>query len=906
MPHNTHNNKPLVLVDGSAYLFRAYHALPPLVTTKGEPTGAIYGVVSMLRKLLVDIDPTYIAVVFDTKEPTFRDELYPEYKAHRKETPPDLIQQFPVLVEVVKAMGLPVLQVPGVEADDVIGTLTVTASQEGWSTLVSTSDKDLAQLVNQQVTLINTMTDTLLDEQGVVKKFGVAPNQIIDYLTLMGDTSDNVPGIPKVGPKTAAKWLADYKTLDNIIAHAHEISGKVGESLRDNLEQIPLSRELVTIKLDVNLDQHIIGSHLTGLQRQEPDNTALLKFYEHLEFKRWLAELSTEKEVEKKPLDNIQHDYVAILEEHQLKDWIKKLTAVDIFAVDTETTGLDPFTAELVGISMAIDAEAVYIPLTHDYLGAPKQLDLHAVLNELKPILEDPHYKKISHNLKFDWAIFSRYGIDISHTQFDTMIESYVYNSVAGRHNMDSVAARYLNKKTITFEEVAGKGAKQITFNQVDLEQATPYAAEDADVTLKLHQFLWPEIQKNTDLKRVFEEIEIPLVMVLARMEQHGVLIDAVLLKQQSIELTKSIHELEKIIYELAGTEFNIASPKQLQEILFTKLKLPVSSKTPTGQPSTGEAVLQELALEYPLPSHILDYRSLTKLKSTYTDSLPQQIHGQTGRVHTSYQQVVTATGRLSSTEPNLQNIPIRTQEGRRIRQAFIAPTKHKIVAADYSQIELRIMAHLSADKGLCNAFSQGLDIHQATAAEVFGMSLEKVTADQRRNAKAINFGLIYGMSAFGLSKQISTDRHTAQEYMDHYFQRYPSVKTYMEETRKLAAQQGYVSTLFGRRLYLPEINSKNHLRKMASERAAINAPMQGTAADIIKIAMINIDAWLQQHPEFGHMIMQVHDELVFEIADHLVDEFIPKLQELMEGAAELRVPLLVGIGVGNNWDEAH
>lgn len=897
--------KPFVLVDGSAYLFRAFHALPPLTSSKGEPTGAIFGVVSMLRKLLADIDPTYIAVVFDTKEPTFRDKLYPAYKAHRKETPAELSAQFPVLVEIIQAMGLPVLQIPGVEADDVIGTLAVEAEKEGWHILISTSDKDLAQLVNSHVTLINTMTNTLLDEEGVVGKFGVKPQQIIDYLTLIGDTSDNIPGVPKVGPKTAAKWLSDYKTLDNLILHAQEIPGKVGEYLRESLAQIPLARELVTIKLDVSLPLHVTDLTKKDIQKEE-----LIKHFSHLEFKKWLEELISEKSIIK-PSTNVTHaitqiNYKLILQESELQEWIQKLTHAKLFSVDTETTGLDPFTAELVGVSMAIEDEAVYIPLAHNYLGAPRQLNLTHVLQALKPVLEDASYQKVSHNLKFDWAILHKYGVNISNTSFDTMMESYVYNSTAGRHDMDSLAARYLQHQTVTFEEIAGKGAKQLTFNQIDLAQAAPYAAEDAEVTLKLHHYLWAQLTQDASLMRVFTEIEMPMIMVLARMEQHGVLVDAELLKQQSKELTQSIQELETTIYAMAGEEFNIGSPKQLQEILFNKLKLPISSKTPTGQPSTAESVLQELALEYPLPAQILHYRSLTKLKSTYTDRLPAQINGVTGRIHTSYHQAVTATGRLSSTEPNLQNIPIRSAEGRRIRQAFIAPAGYKIVAADYSQIELRIMAHLSNDPGLCTAFAQGLDIHRATAAEVLNIPLDAVTDLQRRNAKAINFGLIYGMSAFGLAKQIGTDRETAQEYMNHYFQRYPAVKTYMENTRKQAAQQGYVSTLFGRRLYLPEINSKNHLRKMASERAAINAPMQGTAADIIKLAMIQVDAWLQQHADMGHMIMQVHDELVFEVKENYIEEFIPKVQEIMTQAASLRVPLLVGIGIGNNWDEAH
>jgi len=903
MPKESVKNKTFVLVDGSAYLFRAFHALPPLTNSRGEPTGAVYGVIAMLKKLLADMKPAYIAVVFDTKEPTFRHEMYKEYKANRTETPPELIEQFPALIKVIKAMGLPVLQIPGVEADDVIGTLAIMAKQEGWNTIVSTSDKDFAQLVNKGVKLINTMTDVVLDEKGVMEKFGVKPNQIIDYLALIGDTSDNVPGIPKVGPKTAAKWLAEYGTLDNIIKNADKITGKVGESLRENINILPLSKQLVTIKLDVPLSVHV-----TDLQQEAPNQAELMKLYQHLEFRKWLAELSGETTEKTKPEKKQQEapTHTTIFDKTLFSEWLEKLKKSGIFAVDTETTSLNPLEAELVGISLAIPGESAYIPFTHDYLGVPPQLDRDWALLQLKPLLEDKKLIKVAQNIKYDWSILIKYGIDLSRLQFDTMLESYVYNSTATRHAMDNMAEFYLHKKPISYAEVAGKGAKQLSFNQIDINVAAEYAAEDADITLQLHRFLWPEIESIAGLKKVFTEIEMPLAMVLARMEQRGVLIDADLLKKQSKELAKTIQQLETDIYKMAGTEFNISSPKQLQEVLFTKLKLPSTSKTPTGQPSTAESVLQELALEYPIPAAILQYRSLTKLKSTYTDSLPEQIDPLTGRVHTSYHQAVTATGRLSSSDPNLQNIPIRTPEGRRIRQAFIAPPGYKIIAADYSQIELRIMAHLSGDKGLCNAFAQGLDIHRATAAEVFDVRLDKVSDEQRRNAKAINFGLIYGMSAFGLSKQIGTDRNIAQEYISHYFQRYPGVKEYMENTRKQAARQGYVSTLFGRRLYLPEINSKNHMSKMAAERTAINAPMQGTAADIIKRAMITMDNWLQQHPEIGHMVMQVHDELIFEIAENQIDTFIPKLTEIMTGAAEMHVPLVIGIGIGNNWDEAH
>jgi DNA polymerase-1 len=903
MQNDNVKNHTFVLVDGSAYLFRAFHALPPLTSSKGEPTGAVYGVVAMLKKLMVEMNPHYIAVVFDTKEPTFRHEMYKEYKANRTETPPELIGQFPILINVIKAMGLPVLQIVGVEADDVIGTLAVMAKKEGWDTIVSTSDKDLAQLVNNGVKLINTMTDTVLDEKGVMEKFGVKPDQIIDYLALMGDTSDNVPGIPKVGPKTAAKWLAEYGTLDNVIKNADKIAGKVGESLRENLHILSLSKELVTIKLDVPLSMHV-----TDLHKKPADNAELSNLYQHLEFKKWLAELSNVMP-EAKPQEKTSEkkfSYTTILDKKTLTEWTEKLKIAGTFAVDTETTSLNPNEAELVGIALAIHNEAAYIPLAHNYLGAPEQLELKWVLDQLKPILEDKKLIKVAQNVKYDWSILIKYGIDLSSLQFDTMLESYVYNSVASRHDMDSLAQFYLHKKTITYEEVAGKGAKQIGFEQVAIDVAAEYAAEDTEITLQLHEFLWPELKSMQGPQEVFTEIEMPLAMVLARMEQRGVLIDADLLKKQSQELAIKIQQLEKDIFKTAGTEFNISSPKQLQEVLFEKLKLPSTTKTPTGQPSTAEAVLQELALEYPLPAEILQYRSLSKLKSTYTDSLPEQIDPLTGRVHTSYHQAVTATGRLSSSDPNLQNIPIRTEEGRRIRQAFIAPKGYKVVAADYSQIELRIMAHLSNDPGLCKAFAQGLDIHRATAAEVFGVTLEKVTDEQRRHAKAINFGLIYGMSAFGLSKQIGTGREIAQEYIKNYFLRYPGVQGYMEKTRKEAASNGYVSTLFGRRLYLPEINSKNHLRKMAAERTAINAPMQGTAADIIKRAMITMHDWLDQHPEVGHMVMQVHDELVFEVDEKQIDFFMPKLHEIMTNAAEMRVPLVIGVGIGKNWDEAH
>jgi DNA polymerase-1 len=906
----------LVLVDGSSYLYRAFHALPELTNSRGEQTGAIYGVINMLNALLNDTRPDYIAVVFDAKGPTFRDDLFAKYKAHRPPMPAELRQQIEPLHELVKALGLPCLVIPGVEADDVIGTLATQARKAGLDTLISTGDKDMAQLVDDSVTLINTMSGTRLDTQGVSDKFGVTPAQIIDYLTLIGDTSDNIPGIPGVGPKTAVKWLQTYGDLDAIVAHADQITGKIGEKLRAHLEQLPLSRQLATIKCDVTLE--LVPQQLL---RQTPDRDKLIELYQQLEFKRWLAAIldtgqappntvtseSSLSEPEMPDRSVPATEYHTIVDEAKLEKWLARLKAADLFAFDTETTSLDYMEARIVGLSFAINAgEAAYVPLAHDYPGAPIQLPRDKVLARMKPLLEDPHQAKVGQNLKYDRNVLLNHGIELKGIRHDTMLESYILNSTASRHDMDSLALKYLGLSTIHFEDIAGKGAKQLCFNQIPIEQAAPYAAEDADVTLQLHQALWPQIQAQSGLQRVLDDIEIPLVTVLSTIERDGVLVDAQMLKQQSQELSKGLVEIEHQAYTLAGGNFNLNSPKQIQEILFERLGLPITQKTPKGQPSTGESVLQELALDYPLPQLILDYRGLSKLKSTYTDRLPEQISPHSGRVHTSYHQAVAATGRLSSSNPNLQNIPIRSPEGRRIRQAFIAPPGYSIVAADYSQIELRILAHLCSDEGLVSAFRKGQDIHSATAAEIFSIKPEAVTTEQRRDAKAINFGLIYGMSAYGLARQLGIDRGAAQEYMKRYFQRFPQVEAFMEQTRETARQQGYVETVFGRRLYLPEINSRNGQRRQYAERAAINAPMQGTAADIIKIAMLNTFSWLQTQSIDGRMVMQVHDELVFEVNSNIVSEFTEQLRSCMTSAAELAVPLLVDIGVGANWDEAH
>ena len=899
------SDSKLVLVDGSSYLYRAYHALPKLTSSRGEPTGAVHGVLNMILKLAREEDTPHFAVVFDAPGKTFRDEMFEAYKANRPPMPDDLRAQIEPLLEAVPAMGLPLLRIEGVEADDVIGTLARKAADAGMQVLVSTGDKDMAQLVDDSVTLVNTMTGKLLDRDGVKEKFDVFPEQIVDYLALVGDTSDNIPGVPKVGPKTAAKWLNEYGTLDEIVAHAGDIKGKVGESLREHLDELELSRKLATIRVDVDLP-----SLPSDLARADPDLEALTALYRRLELNQLLRQLGDAAELPQEDAaaaTKEKVEYETVLGKKSFDAWLKKIRAAELVAIDTETTSVNYMEAELVGISLATgDGKACYIPVAHDYPGAPDQLSRDAVLEAMRDWLEDPQQKKVGHHLKYDAHIFARYGIHLCGMQYDSMLESYVLNSVATRHDMDSVAKHYLGVDTIHYEDVAGKGAKQITFNQVDLEQATPYAAEDADITLRLHAHLWRELGRVGSLKEVYERIEQPLVPVLTAMEETGVLLDRKMLKKQSGELEKTMHELEKQAHELAGGPFNLGSPKQLQEILFGELGLPVVRKTPKGQPSTAEDVLQELAAEYDLPRVILDFRSVSKLKSTYTDKLPQQIAAATGRVHTSYHQAVAATGRLSSTDPNLQNIPIRTPEGRRIRQAFVAPDGHLLLAADYSQIELRIMAHLSGDEGLLGAFHDDQDVHRATAAEVFELEPDDVTAEHRRSAKAINFGLMYGMSAFGLGKQLGISRHQAQEYVDLYFERYPGVKQFMDDIREKARKEGYVETDFGRRLYLPEINDRNVQRRQYAERSAINAPMQGTAADIIKRAMIATQDWLEAKKVPARMIMQVHDELVFEVEEAAADEVTAEITAIMSAAASLKVPLKVESGLGGNWDEAH
>jgi DNA polymerase-1 len=897
----------LVLIDGSSYLYRAFHALPSLTNSQGEPTGALHGVLTMILKLVREQEPSHIAVVFDAPGKTFRDAIYPEYKATRPPMPDELREQVQSILDSVTAMGLPLLQVPDVEADDVIGTLCRQAAQQGLDVLVSTGDKDLAQLVNDRVTLVNTMNDTTLDRDAVKAKFDVYPEQIIDYLALVGDSSDNIPGVPKVGPKTAAKWLNLYGSADAIVEHGDEIKGKVGESLRDNVEQLHLSRDLATIRQDVELD---VG--IDDLNATDGDKAALRKLLNHYELRSLLRQLdeaagdSPAPQNEDPPAKD-DSDYETVLSWDALDRWLNKINGASLTAFDTETNSLDYMQAEIVGFSLATKAgEACYVPVAHDYPGAPEQLPRDEVLKKLKPFLESDKNKKVGHHLKYDAHILKRYDIDLAGMYFDSMLESYVLNSVATRHDMDSVARYYLGKETIHYEDVAGKGAKQLTFNEIDLDTAAPYAAEDADVTLQLHETLWQQLAELPTLKKVYQQIEQPLVPVLLDMEETGVLVDRKMLGKQSTELAKKMVKLEAKAHELAGGPFNLGSPKQLQQILFEQLELPVIRKTPKGQPSTAEDVLVELAGDYDLPAVIIDYRSVSKLKSTYTDKLPLQINERTGRIHTSYHQAVAATGRLSSTDPNLQNIPIRTPEGRRIRQAFVAPEDHVLLAADYSQIELRIMAHLSADKGLLDAFAKEQDVHRATAAEVFEVALDDVTSDQRRSAKAINFGLMYGMSAFGLAKQLGISRGEAQAYVDLYFERYPGVKAYMDNIRDQARETGYVETVFGRRLYLPEINARNAQRRQYAERSAINAPMQGTAADVIKKAMISVHDWLQQKPRGARMIMQVHDELVFEIEKEKVDGVRRKVVDIMSSAAKLKVPLQVEVGIGANWDEAH
>ncbi len=887
----------LVLIDGSSYLYRAYHALPALSNSQGEPTGALHGVLTMILKLKREHEPSRVAVVFDAPGKTFRDELYADYKANRPPMPDELRSQVQPILDAVAAMGLPLLRVPGVEADDVIGTLCEQAASRGLDVIVSTGDKDLAQLVNDHVTLVNTMNETTLDRDGVKAKFDVFPEQIIDYLALVGDTSDNIPGVPKVGPKTAAKWLNLYDDADGIIRHGDEIKGKVGESLRDNVEQLRLSRELATIRRDVDLDVSV-----DDLEASAGDAAALRALFSHFELRALLKLIDEQPEPEP-----ASAHYETVLDRAAFERWLEKLNEAELTAFDTETNSLDYMDAEIVGLSLSVrPGEACYVPVAHDYPGAPEQLPRDEVLAGLKGFLEDCDRKKVGHHLKYDAHILARYDIALAGMQFDSMLESYVLNSVATRHDMDSVARQYLGIETIHYEDVAGKGAKQLTFNQIDLDTAAPYAAEDADITLKLHENLWQQLGDVPSLKKVYEEIEQPLVPVLLDMEECGVLVDRKMLAKQSTELGKKMAKLEAKAHEIAGGPFNLGSPKQLQEILFEQQGLPVIRKTPKGQPSTAEDVLAELANDYELPAVIIEYRGVSKLKSTYTDKLPLMINQRTGRIHTSYHQAVAATGRLSSTDPNLQNIPIRTDEGRRIRQAFVAPEGHVLLAADYSQIELRIMAHLSADQGLLRAFAREQDVHRATAAEVFETELDDVSDDQRRSAKAINFGLMYGMSAFGLAKQLGITRGEAQEYVDLYFDRYPGVKAYMDDIRQSASDRGYVETVFGRRLYLPEINARNAQRRQYAERSAINAPMQGTAADIIKRAMIRVHDWLQAERPGARMIMQVHDELVFEVQADNIDPVRERVIELMNGAADLSVPLKVDAGIGSNWDEAH
>jgi len=922
----TDSDNQLVLVDGSSYLYRAFHAMPGLNNSKGMPTGAVYGVVNMLKRLLNDYPTQRVAMIFDAKGKTFRDDMFPEYKANRASMPDDLRCQIEPLHEVIKAMGFPLIAIPGVEADDVIGTSAVQAAQEGYDVIISTGDKDMAQLVNKQVSLVDTMKNQIMDIEGVKKKFGVTPEQIIDYLALIGDTSDNIPGVAKVGPKTAVKWLDEYVSVANIIDNAEQFKGKVGENLRNSLEQLKLSYQLVTIKLDVEMQESAAQLCLT-----QQDTKKLKKLYGELEFKTWLSQLlskefvgtqqemlideddSAQSEPQNLSRNNKKGDYTTIIDWHTFDVWEKRLQQAELIAFDTETTSLDYMQAEIVGVSFAVKSgQAAYIPLLHKDVEAPAQLVRNAVLARLKPLLEDPQKAKVGQNLKYDRNVLLNHDISLQGIAYDTMLESYVLDSTATRHNMDALALKYLSYQTTKYEDIAGKGVKQLRFDEVPVAQAAPYAAEDADITLRLHETLWPKLEAQPGLKTLFCEVELPLLSVLSHIERNGVLVDASLLQQQSQEIALKLKDIETEAFELAEEAFNMSSPKQIQHILFEKMALPVKSKTPKGQPSTAESVLQELALDYPMPKLILEYRSLAKLKSTYTDKLPLQINTQTGRVHTSYNQAVAVTGRLSSTEPNLQNIPIRTEQGRKVRQAFIAPTGKKIVAADYSQIELRIMAHLSQDTGLLNAFEQGLDVHKSTAAEVFAVDLESVSTAQRRSAKAINFGLIYGMSAFGLAKQLDIGRKDAQGYIDLYFARYPGVKDYMDRMRELAKEQGFVETVFERRLYIPEINSPNGQRRQYAERTAINAPMQGSAADIIKRAMFTMDQWLESEALSGQpfdgikMTMQVHDELVFEVPEIIIDDAVEKIKSIMSDAAQLKVPLIVEAGIGDNWDEAH
>ena len=894
-----------VLVDGSSYLFRAYYALPDLRNSKGEATGAIRGVISMIKKLEKDFPESLVVVVFDAPGRTFRDDLYEDYKANRSSTPDDLKEQIQPIKDLVVAMGFPLICMEGVEADDVIGTYALLASKAGQTVIISTGDKDMAQLVNQSVTLVNTMTETMMDRDGVIEKFAVPPELIIDYLALMGDTVDNIPGVPKVGPKTAAKWLNEFGSLESLIDRAAEIKGKVGENLRNSLEQLPLSKALTTIKTDVE-----VPISLKDLKRDPADRDLLLKEFGRLEFKGWLAELKgdqIEGENAQLPQAIDEKSYELITSIERLEEWVNRLSSVSFFAIDTETTSIDYMSAKLVGVSFAVGVgDAAYLPLAHDYVGVPAQVDFDGAIKALKPVLENESIAKVGQNLKYDLSVLASCGLTLKGELYDTMMESYVLNSVATRHNMDALARHYLDIATTSFEDVAGKGASQLTFNQVPLDVARDYAAEDADVTYRLHQALWPLIEREPKLLHIFRDVEMPLVRVLSKIERQGALLDPGLLNKQSSELGRRIEELKDAAWSSAQEEFNLDSPKQLQEIFFEKQGLPVLKKTPGGKPSTAEPVLVDLARDYELPALILEYRGLAKLKSTYTDKLPKDINTDSGRVHTSYHQAVTATGRLSSSDPNLQNIPIKTAQGRKVRAAFVAPEGKKILAADYSQIELRIMGHLSGDEGLLQAFSEGLDVHSFTASEVFNVEIQSVTEDQRRSAKAINFGLIYGMSAFGLAKQLDISRALAQDYIDSYFSRYPKVLDYMEQTKEQASKLGYVETVFGRRLYLPEINAKQVMRRQAAERTAINAPMQGTAADIIKKAMLEVDGWLGRTNVDCRMIMQVHDELVFEVAESDIDEVESEVENLMSHSASLDVPLTVSVGRGDNWEEAH
>ncbi len=911
--------KILLLVDGSSFLYRAYYALPDLRSPAGEPTGAIYGILNMLRRLDRDYPLAYLTCVFDAKGKTFRDALYPDYKANRSAMPDDLASQVAPIHEAIGLLGWPILSVEGIEADDAIGTLARQAHEQGFETIIATADKDMAQLVNDSVTLVNTMSNETLDHEGIEKKFGIPPQSIIDYLSLIGDTSDNIPGVPKVGPKTALKWLAQYGSLDNILAHQEEIKGAVGENLRQSADWLPMARQLITIRTDCDLGTQI-HSIETAFTRKPADTEGLKALFERYGFKAWLREASPVVAIPKpasagqsplfetpepKPAPTETH-YETILTASALDQWLERISTAEITALDTETTSLDPMQAQLVGISLCVKpGHAAYIPIAHDYPGVPPQLVRSDVLEKLKPWLENPLKKKVGQNMKYDCHIFASQGISLQGIAHDTLLESYVLESHR-RHDMGSLALRILNRKTLSYEEVCGKGASQIGFAEVDIARATEYAAEDADITLQLHEAMWPSVRQDKKLAFIYENIELPTEVVLQKIERHGVLVDAALLAHQSGELGEKMAVLEKKAYEAAEEPFNLNSPKQLGEILFDKLKLPVVKKTPSGTPSTNEEVLQKLAEDYPLPQIILEYRGMAKLKSTYTDKLPRMVNPATHRVHTNFAQAVAVTGRLASSDPNLQNIPIRTKEGRRIREAFIAPPGHKIVSADYSQIELRIMAHMSEDAGLIRAFANGEDIHRATASEIFEITPLEVSSEQRRHAKVINFGLIYGMSAFGLAGNLGIGRHAAQDYIDRYFQRYPGVARYMENIRQAARENGYVETVFGRRLWLPEINSPNGPRRQAAERAAINAPMQGTAADIIKLSMIAVQDWLEKEKLASRLILQVHDELVLEVPENELEKIRQHLPELMGQVTRLKVPLIADVGAGNNWDEAH